>query len=176
MVFDIEQIDDKGFSFKFQVNKDQFLLDQDDCSLNKDVEVDGRLTRVGCDVYLKGKVNTELILNCSRCLDPLAHIVEGNLIARFVPLDHDPALGGKIELHTSDIDTEIYEDHRIDLTQSVLDGILLTVPVVCLCRNDCRGMCPQCGNKLNQGSCKCTIESLTDPRLEVLKKLKDKLE
>ena len=175
MVFDIEEVDDEGLSFKFQINKDQFELEQDDCSLSKNVEVDGRLTRVCGDVYLEGKVKTELALICSRCLDPLVHVVDSNLKAHFVPLKLDPSSEGEVKLSTSDVDMEVYEDHQINLTQSVLDGILLAVPVICLCRDDCRGICPQCGKKLNQGSCKCVVESLTDPRLEVLKKLKDKL-
>ena len=175
MVFDIEMVSDEGLDFKFQIYKDQFEIDQKDYFLNRDVDVNGCLSRIGDDVYLKGNVNTELTLKCSRCLDPLIHIVDSGLKAHFVPSDHAPVSVGEVELHASDIDTEVYENHRIDLTQSILDGILLAIPFVCLCSNDCRGMCPQCGKKINQYSCECAIELFIDPRLEDLKKLKDKI-
>ena len=172
MVFDIDVVGDEGLDVKIQVNKDQFEMDQESCSLNKDVAVSGHLTRVGDDVYLQGKVTTELALNCSRCLDPLTHSVDSKLKAHFVPPNPDPDSAGEVELQASDIDTEVYEGHQIDLTQSILDGILLTVPVVCLCSEDCKGMCPQCGMKLNQRSCECASEASVDSRLEVLKQLK----
>lgn len=177
MVFDIGEIGDEGLDFEFQIDKDQFLMDQEDCSLSRDMEVSGCLTRVGEDVYLKGEVVTELILNCSRCLDPVTHSVDSKLKAHFVPPDPDSVFdsAGEVELHASDIDTEIYQDRRIDLTQSIRDGILLMVPVICLCRPDCKGMCPQCGKKISPGSCVCSSECSVDPRLEVLKQLKNKL-
>ena len=175
MVFDLEEVSDEGLDFRFQVSKDRFKIDLEDCSLNKNVKVDGWLSRLGDDVYLKGRVSTELTLICSRCLDPLAHIVESKLQAHFLPPDQDPASAREVEVHASDIDTEVYEDQRIDLTQSVRDGILLAVPTICLCKEDCKGICHQCGKKLNQGSCGCLEDSFCDPRMEVLKKIKNKL-
>ena len=174
MVFDIEEVGGEGLDFNFQINKDQFEINQADLYVNSDIEVNGCLTRVGDDIYLKGKVVTELVMNCSRCLDLLFHSVDSNLKSHFVPSDHGCVSAGEVELHVSDIDKEVYEDHRIDLTQSIRDGILLAVPVVCLCRDDCKGICSQCGKNLNQGSCKCSNESFVDPRLEVLKDFKNK--
>ena len=175
MVFDIEEVGSEGLDFKFQINKNQFEIDQEDCSLNKDIDVNGHLSRLGDDVYLKGNVNTELILKCSRCLDQLVHTVDSILKAHFMPPDHDSTLLREVELRVSDIDTEIYKDKRIDLTQSIRDRILLTIPIICLCMDDCKGICPQCGVKLNERSCECVRDASVDPRLEILKKIKNKL-
>jgi len=175
MVFDLGEIGGEGLGFKFRINKDQFAINQEDCSLNKNIEVGGSLSRVDNNVYLKGNVTTELILRCSRCLDQLISPINSRLKAHFVPSDDDPSSLGEVELRSSDIDTEIYEDKQIDLTQSIRDGILLTVPVMSLCMEDCKGICPQCGINLNQEVCECVSDPCVDPRLEVLKKLKIKL-
>ena len=175
MVFDLEEVGDKGLDFKFQINKGQFKIDQEDCSLNKDVDVNGHLSRLGNDVYLNGNVNTELALKCSRCLDQLLYPIDSKFKAHFVPFDRDSTLMGEVELHVSDIDTEIYKDKRIDLTQSIRDRILLMVPANCLCIADCKGICPRCGIKLNEKTCECASDPSIDPRLAVLKKLKNKL-
>ncbi len=175
MVFDIAEIGDGGLDINFQVSKDQFEIDQDDCSLNKDVEVTGHLTRVEDDIFFKGRVTTELVLTCSRCLDPLTQSVDSRLKTHFIPPDPDSDSTREVELHASDIDTEVYEADQIDLTQSVLDGILLTAPVISLCSEDCKGICSQCGIKLSQESCECSHEASIDPRLEVLRQLKNKL-
>ena len=175
MVFDIEEIGEEGLSFEFEADIDQLDIEQEDCSLNKIVEVRGRLTRVGDNVYLKGDVNTELALKCSRCLDRFIQPVSSKFKARFMPFENKTDSHRELELQDSDIDVECYVGHRVDLTQSIRDEILLTVPVVCLCVDDCMGICPQCGIRLNEGSCECTNDLTLDPRLEVLKKLKNKI-
>ncbi|MCH8158218.1 MAG: DUF177 domain-containing protein [Nitrospinae bacterium] len=175
MVFEISEIGDEGLDFEIQQKKEDFAIDQADCSLNRDIMVRGRLTRFSEEVFLTGRVSTELTLSCSRCLEPFSHPVENKLKAHFVPLGKDSASSGEVELHSADIDTELYEEGRIDLHQSVRDGIFLTVPVICLCVEDCKGLCSHCGKNLNLGSCACSGEQSIDPRLEVLKTLKEKL-
>jgi len=174
MVFNIAEIGDEGLNFETRESKEHFCVDQADCFLNGDVGVSGLLTRLNDEVFLTGRVNTVLVLNCSRCLEPFAHPVKTKLKAHFVPFDDKPDLVGEVELHSADVDTEFYDNDRVDLTQSVRDGILLAVPVIFLCREDCNGLCSQCGVNLNQGSCSCAKELPIDPRLKILKTLKEK--
>jgi uncharacterized protein len=47
---------------------------------------------------------------------------------------------------------------------------VLAVPFAPLCREDCKGLCPQCGIDRNTGTCSC--EPPIDPRLAALKGLK----
>ena len=174
MVFNIDEIGDEGLDFKTRKSKEHFGIDQADCFLNKDVEVSGVLTRLNEEVFLTGRVDTVLSLNCSRCLEHFSHPVQNKLKSHFVPRDNEVTSAGEVELHAADIDTEFYENGRVDLTQSVRDGILLAVPVIFLCREDCNGLCSRCGVNLNQGSCSCARELPIDPRLEILKTLKEK--
>jgi len=174
MVFDIEEISDGGLNFSLLLNKDQLEIDQAGLSVNVDIAVSGSLTRVGDDVYLKGTVMTSVVDSCSRSLDTLSCPVDSDLKSHFVPSDNRSTSKRDVELHASDIDAEVYENQQIDLTQSIRDSILLAVPVICLCKENCKGICSQCGKNLNQGLCKCENESFTDPRLESLKIFKDK--
>ena len=174
MVFGIEEIGDEGLSFSFVLKKDQFEIDQTGLNVNVDITINGSLTRVDDDVYLKGAVMTGVVASCSRCLDTLLYSIDSGLKSHFVPSDDRFASVRDVELHASDIDAEVYENQQIDLTQSIRDSILLAVPVICLCKENCKGICSQCGKNLNQGLCKCEIDSFTDPRLERLKIFKDK--
>jgi uncharacterized protein len=47
------------------------------------------------------------------------------------------------------------EEERIDLDQALRDAILTALPDRFFCRDDCRGLCDQCGQDLNEGSCDC---------------------
>lgn len=77
--------------------------------------------------------------------------------------------------HLNDEDNDdflLIEDMRLDLEDFVREDIFLTLPTKFLCKEDCKGLCPQCGKNLNEGSCSCTKP--IDPRLEVLRQLLDK--
>ena len=174
MVFGIEEIGDEGLCFNLVLKEDQLEIDQVGLNVNVDITINGSLTRIGDDVYLKGTVTTSVDTSCSRCLGTLSYPVDSDLKSHFVPSDDRSTLKRDVELHASDIDAEVYENQQIDLAQSIRDSILLSVPVICLCKEECKGICSQCGKNLNQRLCKCENESFIDPRLESLKILKDK--
>ena len=175
MVFNIEEVGAQGLHFDFKIKKEQLEIDKAGFDTNIDIDVSGYLTRVGNDVYLEGKVATELIINCSRCLDLLIHTIDSNFKTHFMPFNTELLLDGEIELSISDIDTEFYDEHRLNLRQSVRDVLLLAVPVICLCSKDCKGICFQCGKKLNYEACECFDRSFVDPRLDVLKIIKNNI-
>jgi uncharacterized protein len=60
----------------------------------------------------------------------------------------------------------------IDLTPVLREYTLLEIPISPLCQPDCKGLCPICGNNLNEGDCNHEDES-GDPRLASLKRLLD---
>jgi len=174
MVFGIEEIGDEGLCFSLILKKDQLEINQAGLSVNVDITVNGSLNRIDDDVYLKGTVMTSVIASCSRCLDTLSYPIDSDLKSHYVPSDNQFISKRDVELHASDIDAEVYENQQIDLTQSIRDSILLAVPVICLCKENCKGICSKCGHNLNQGRCECENESFVDPRLESLKNFKDK--
>jgi uncharacterized protein len=66
-----------------------------------------------------------------------------------------------------------YDGQTIDLTNRVIETIILSVPEVPLCKEDCKGLCPICGIDLNENpDHSCETEEI-DPRFVTLKKLLD---
>jgi uncharacterized protein len=62
------------------------------------------------------------------------------------------------------------------LLEDVLrEQVLLAVPLKAICREDCKGLCPQCGKNLNLETCSCD-NAITDPRWGALKDLRSKLQ
>jgi uncharacterized protein len=62
----------------------------------------------------------------------------------------------------------IDERHILDLTEAIKQYALLAIPMKPLCRQDCRGLCPNCGHNLNEGPCDCREAG---PNLSKLSKL-----
>jgi uncharacterized protein len=65
------------------------------------------------------------------------------------------------------------DNHQIDLAPLVREYMLLDIPINPVCKPDCKGLCPICGNNLNETTC-VHEDTLVDPRLSVLKDLLDK--
>lgn len=63
-------------------------------------------------------------------------------------------------------------DFTVELDETVISDILLNLPSKNLCKEDCKGLCPQCGKNLNGGECDCKAKTV-DPRMEILKQLMD---
>jgi uncharacterized protein len=120
--------------------------------------------------HLVGRVGTTLEMACSRCLEPFTFAVDAPFDLRYQP--HAAHRGeGEREIEADDLDTAFYENDEIDLAQLMQEQIYLTLPMKPLCRDDCQGLCPQCGTNLNKGACDCTT-GWEDPRLAALRALK----
>ena len=62
----------------------------------------------------------------------------------------------------------LLEDGCLDAEAVCAEELILNLPSRFLCREDCKGLCPECGADLNAGACSCGGRR-TDPRLEKLK-------
>jgi uncharacterized protein len=115
------------------------------------------LTRTTRGVLAQGQFHTALQAECVRCLE-LFHL------ALQVPME-------EMFTFTPAADPIYFIDESwLDLRQPLREQILLTLPMHSLCRPDCKGLCPTCGQNLNEGPCSCDTEDI-DPRLAELKKL-----
>ncbi|MBN1225748.1 MAG: DUF177 domain-containing protein, partial [Deltaproteobacteria bacterium] len=79
----------------------------------------------------------------------------------------------EIELEREDLDIGFYKEGIIDLTEVVREQILLAVPMIPICKEDCKGLCPYCGQNLNQCKCVCAGKTI-DPRWSKLQNLVSK--
>lgn len=116
-------------------------------------------------VHVRGRITTDVVLECRRCLEPLPRTLEVALDLLF-DRDVDPGAAG---LAVYPLEAE---STRLDLGPVVREQLLLAVPDFPLCREDCAGLCPRCGTNLNERSCDCVLEE-PDPRWDVLRRLRE---
>lgn len=121
------------------------------------IAADLNLERVSEGIVVRGTLRAHWQAPCSRCLAP----VDGDITVHVDELFEPHPLAG--ETYLLDVDV-------IDLEPLVRDALLLELPGTPLCRDDCAGLCPQCGADLNVTSCDCTTEDL-DPRWAALRSL-----
>ena len=126
------------------------------------------------DIRLVGEVEAHLEFSCARCLDPVAHDVNKRFDLIFRPQGVDRRAD---EVSISEAETEIgyYQGEGLLLEDALREQVLLATPVRALCREDCKGLCPQCGRNLNVEQCHCE-QHVSDPRWDALNDIRKKLE
>jgi uncharacterized protein len=126
------------------------------------------LTNAGSVVTARGMLFATVLQDCSRCLVrhevPLQ--VALNEECRLAQIDQ-PMVGPGGEA----LPIPILDGGMIDLTELVRQVLALSIPDRSLCRPDCQGLCPQCGENLNCGPCAC-LPVGADPRWAALSALR----
>ncbi len=164
----VDEIPSDGLNWKSLEEGSSFLIKEEGLSFLSPVKVDVWLVKEKEKVSVKGRVDTELKLACSRCLEPCRHSLSTQLELTYYPLSS--RVEGNGELKEDDLSLNYYREGIIDVRDDVREAILLSLPLQPLCRPECRGICPHCGHNLNNEECECREEQI-DPRLAKLGKL-----
>lgn len=130
------------------------------------------MIRTNDGILVRANLFTTVELTCSRCLTQFATPVRFQIDEEFHPTI-DILTGARLpQPEEADTATQIDVHHLLDLNELVRQDLMLALPLVPLCRNDCQGLCPSCGKNWNDGDCDCQEDEL-DPRFAVLKQLLD---
>lgn len=134
--------------------------------------VDGQaeLNRTLDEIRLKGNLRVTLEADCDRCLDPVSYPINASFDLLYLPAD-DEGQPGETGLSDEDAEVAFYQGAGLELDEVVREQLLLALPMHWLCRTDCRGLCPACGENWNQRECDCPDLDLSD-RWSALRALK----
>ena len=148
-----------------QVAPDDAMWNEAGLTLAEPLDVDLTARSVGDGVFLRGRLRTTVRLACRRCLTSVDREVDDTVDLLFEPLGPDDA----------ELEGEVYplpaRGDELDLRDAVREQVLLRAPEFAVCREECRGLCPQCGTDLNTGQCECVAEQAPSP-WDALKQVK----
>lgn len=115
-------------------------------------------------ILLEGVITTVADLHCDACLAPVKFPVEAEFREAY-------ALNHSVIDEEGEMDIHAFDGGELLIDSELAASVLFSLPMRVLCREDCRGLCPLCGQNLNEGKCVCAEEQI-DPRLAVLKNFK----
>ncbi|MFF2482694.1 YceD family protein [Paenibacillus sp. NPDC058071] len=118
-------------------------------------------------ISVEGELSIDWELACSRCLDPVQEHTVIPFFEQFKPASNQDV---QEEGEEEEDDVIAVKEDRLDLKPYVEEALLLFMPFAPLCSDDCKGLCHNCGQNLNEHTCGCKTEKI-DPRLAVLKDL-----
>jgi DUF177 domain-containing protein len=117
-----------------------------------DLALDLRLESVVEGVLVSGTATAQVTGECSRCLDPVTDEVTVDLAELYVYPETD-ARGRVIPrdpVPDDERDEAMLEGDLLDLEPALRDAVVLALPIAPVCRDECPGLCPQCGFRLEQ--------------------------
>jgi uncharacterized protein len=130
-----------------------------------DIELDFRLEAVMEGVLISGTAHASLSGECARCLDPVTLPIEVDFQELFVYSDTRSG-------ESAEDDEFRLEGDLIDLEPVVRDAMVLALPLSPLCRDDCPGLCSECGVRLADAEPDHHHEAV-DPRWAALQGMLD---
>ncbi len=142
------------------------------------VSFTGRLEHAEPGFLLSGRLAFSGVVACARCLAPVPFERQEDVSWTFLPAHEKPADKPKAakppdgkaakgarsaekdeedgdELLAADLDVLYYDDFVVPFDPLVEEQLQLELPMKALCRDDCRGLCPQCGADRNATPCDC---------------------
>ena len=178
LVFDMRTLGRQAGSAKAQQltvpAPDDMRLELARVPVGADMQLDVRFEAVTEGVLVTGSVIAPLAGECARCLAPLA----SSVTARFTELylytrdRHDKH--DRFDENTEQDDEELHLDgDLLDLEPVLRDAVVLALPMSPLCREDCPGLCVQCGVPLVDAGPDHGHKDAPDPRWAGLKQFGD---
>lgn len=138
-----------------------------DLALNykRTIEIEVIVEKTSRQILLRVDINTIGQFSCDRCLDDFERSIpcSGNILYVYNELDAKTCIEDEVKVINTDTT-------YINLNDDIRDMLTLAVPLKLLCKEDCKGLCHQCGCSLNYETCSCD-QSDYKPRWENLKRL-----
>ena len=122
-------------------------------------------TNTGRAIVAKGEFETTARLECGRCLNdfsiPVSSVIDESFeiqaLATEAPEEEVPVAEAEEELEP------FFVENVLDLEELIRQSVILALPIRPLCRDDCKGLCLNCGQNLNDGQCGCQATEGSGP-------------
>lgn len=159
---EISSSEGKCQQYAIPFEMDMIVFQQGSFPVLKKDPVELTITNTGNRVLeLEGRSAVTVAVPCDRCLEE---------VCVPIPLQFQRKLDMKLteEERIDDLDESSYlTGTDLDVDRLVYLEVLMSWPLKVLCREDCRGICSQCGKNLNEGPCRCKDEP-KDPRMAAI--------
>jgi uncharacterized protein len=169
MLVELANLEGTKGTFDHVYGPGELALNDERVRLAGPATVSGRIKRDGSKLKISGSIQAVVEVECDRCLKAIELPVETRIALEYVTTEEYDRLHAA-ELAEEDLSLSVYNGETIDIDEIVREQVLLAVPTHILCREDCKGLCPTCGQDRNLADCSCE-ETEIDPRWAELKKL-----
>ena len=123
------------------------------------------------EIRVKGHLGVRMETECDRCLEAAPCSVDSDFELYYRPVEE--GYGEEVSIDKSEAEMGFYDGDGIELNDVLREFVLLALPMQRVCSEDCKGICPVCGQNRNHKDCGCQAEAV-DERWAALKNLTSK--
>ena len=121
------------------------------------------------EIRVSGHLKVTMVGPCDRCLEDAEHVIDVDFTLFYRP-DASGEFGSDTGIDEGEVEIGFYEGEALELEEVLREQVMLALPMQMLCRPDCKGICPVCGQNRNEASCECDT-SMVDERWAALKQI-----
>lgn len=171
----VSEIPVEGVTIDCDVGAERLGLAPGDAEARGSLGVHADVLVAGQDVSVTGVVSGRFVRQCVRCLrafeDPCEVPFSVDYRCRRSPGRRPPRPGGAVDAEPPEEATDAalenesysYTGDELDLGPMLREQVILANPMQPLCRVDCLGLCPVCGEDRNVVHCGCPEERGPSP-------------
>ena len=129
----VDKIPEGGIELTEQIQPEPLSIDTEGVSFIKPVDVKANVLKNGAEMFADVLLEASVEYTCSKCLSKFEGVFKKkfNLILEVKPAE------------------------IVELDDEIRQEIILDYPIKIVCKEDCKGLCPNCGQNLNTGECDC---------------------
>ncbi len=120
-----------------------------------------QMSEATLEIRVTGHIKTRMEAACDRCLEPASFGLEADFSLPYRPASLMPS-GDEVVIAKDETDVGFYQGEGLELADVLREEVLLLLPMQRVCREDCKGICPVCGQNRNQVDCDCHQEPVDD--------------
>ncbi len=134
----VDDIPGEGLELAENINPKNLRLDlkQQGIVFAASISAKAKITKIGAEVFASLFLEAPVEYTCARCLAKLENVFKKNFNFNY-------------EVKSGDV---------LDIDEDIRQELILNNLVKTLCKPDCKGLCPSCGQNLNVAQCECEQE------------------
>lgn len=157
--------DEMVYSFEGEIIDSDINLNLEEFEILDPIKYTGEICKVNREYIININTYYTFKTDCDRCLNSTLKDMKTSLSAKLKDYK-------KTQEDEEDEDIIYYNNDILDIEKHILMEVLSSLPMKTLCKENCKGLCPECGTNFNEKSCDCIVENI-DPRFEKLKNFFD---
>jgi uncharacterized protein len=154
MQIDLRDLPDGLSELELDLPAESFGLAKSEAVLEGPLHVRLILDRRGDEIWIRGKADGSTRLECSRCLADYGQNLDLEFDV-FCAKVQNPNVVSHKAVDEEDGGVHFHDGRVLSVDGEIREAVILGLPMQPLCRETCAGLCPRCGEDLNQGPCRC---------------------
>ncbi|NQU42043.1 DUF177 domain-containing protein [bacterium] len=115
--------------------------------------------RISEEIVVTGQLKSTVHTSCARCLEDAVLPIQADVHLYYWPHDPEHEASKIADIDPEEPDFGIYRGEWLEPDEDLREILLVEVPDVILCSANCKGICPRCGQNLNESLCQCEPEA-----------------